>query len=99
MAARRKHPRWGPKKLLVIVKRQHPRVELPAASTVGAIFKKHGLIGRQKRVRRSDPYKDRLGPYDAANRVWCADFKGKLLPRHSIDLRSVPFRECCPKWP
>lgn len=76
MTARKKHPRWGPKKLLVIVKRQHPRVELPAASTVGAIFKKRGLIGRQKRVRRSDPYKDRLGPYDGANRVWCADFKG-----------------------
>jgi transposase InsO family protein len=76
VAARRKHPRWGPKKLLVIVRRQHPRVELPAASTVGAILKKQGLVGRVRRVRRSDPYKDRLGPYDGPNRVWCADFKG-----------------------
>src|SRR5690349_10896104 len=73
LTARKKHPRWGPRKLLVIVKRQHPRIVLPAASTVGAIFKRRGLIGRQKRVRRSDPYKDRLGPYDGANRVWCAD--------------------------
>ena len=78
LAARKKHPRWGPRKLLVIVQRQHPRVELPAASTVGAILKKRGLVGRVRRVRRSDPYKDRLGPYDAPNRVWCADFKGNF---------------------
>ncbi|HEY8942845.1 MAG TPA: hypothetical protein VIM73_01230 [Polyangiaceae bacterium] len=32
VAARKKHPRWGPRKLLVVVQRQHPRVELPAAS-------------------------------------------------------------------
>ncbi len=78
VAARKKHPRWGPRKLLVIVGRQHPRVQLPAASTVGAMLKKRGLVGRVRRVRRSDPYKDRLGPYDAPNRVWCADFKGNF---------------------
>ena len=78
VAARKKHPRWGPRKLLVVVQRQHPRVELPAASTVGAFLKKQGLVDRVRRVRRSDPYKDRLGPYDAPNRVWCADFKGNF---------------------
>ncbi len=74
--ARKKHPRWGPRKLLVVVRRHHPKVVLPSASTVGAIFKKLGMIGPRKRVRRSDPYKERLGPYDAPNRIWCADFKG-----------------------
>jgi transposase InsO family protein len=78
VAARRKHPLWGPRKLLVVVRRQNPRVTLPSASTVGAIFKKRGLVGKPRRVRRSDPYKDRLGPYDAPNRVWCADFKGNF---------------------
>lgn len=78
LAARRKHPRWGPRKLLVIVKRQQPRIVLPAASTVGAILKKKGLVGRPRRVRRSEPYKDRLGPYDGPNRIWCADFKGNF---------------------
>jgi hypothetical protein len=70
---RRKHPRWGPRKLLVVVRRQHPEAERPAASTVGTILKKYGLVGRLRRVRRSGAYKDRLGPYDAANRVWCAE--------------------------
>ena len=76
VTARKKHPTWGPQKLLVVVKRHHPRLVLPAASTVGQILKKQGLIGRRRRVRRSEPYGERLGPYDAANRVWCADFKG-----------------------
>jgi len=78
LAARKKHPRWGPRKLLVIVKRERSTIVLPAASTVGAILKRQGLIGRPRRVRRSDPYKDRLGPYDAPNGVWCADFKGNF---------------------
>lgn len=76
VTARKKHPRWGPRKLLVVVRRHHPRVGLPSSSTVGAIFKKLGMIGPRKRVRRSDPYKERLGPYDGPNRIWCADFKG-----------------------
>ena len=76
VAARQKHPRWGPRKLLVLVQRQHPSSMLPAASTVGEILKKAGLVGRRKRIRRSEPYRARMGGYDAPNAVWCADFKG-----------------------
>ena len=81
VTARKKHPSWGPRKLLVVVKRHHPRVVLPVASTVGEILKKQGLIGRRRRIRRSEPYASRLGPYDAPNRVWCADFKGHFAVR------------------
>ncbi|MES1173378.1 MAG: IS481 family transposase [Myxococcales bacterium] len=76
VAARRKHPTWGPRKLLVLVHRHHPKVELPVASTVGEILKRNGLVGRRKRRLRSDPYGSRLREYDGPNRVWCADFKG-----------------------
>ncbi|HWA76894.1 MAG TPA: IS481 family transposase [Polyangiaceae bacterium] len=76
LSARRKHPTWGPRELLVLVQRHHPRVELPVASTVGEILKKNGLVGRRKRVRRSEPYGSRLREYEGPNRVWCADFKG-----------------------
>jgi putative transposase len=74
--ARRRHPRWGPRKLLVIVNRRRPELLLPAASTVGAILKRHGLVGRPKRRRRSAPYGEQLRIYGAPNAVWCADFKG-----------------------
>jgi transposase InsO family protein len=76
IAARKRHPRWGPRKLLVVVARRRPDLHLPAASTVGEILGRHGLVGRKKRIRRSSPYADRLGGYDQANAVWCADFKG-----------------------
>jgi transposase InsO family protein len=78
LAARRRHARWGPRKLLVVVARQHPDLELPVASTVGALLKRHGLVGKPKRTRRSSPYGDRLRNYDAPNSVWCADFKGNF---------------------
>lgn len=49
----------------------------PAASTVGELIKRAGLVRKKKtRIRRSSPYADRLGGYDAPNDVWCADFKG-----------------------
>jgi putative transposase len=76
VAARKKHPRWGPRKLLVIIARHHPRLDLPVASTAGEILKRHGLVGSKKRKRRSSPYGDRLAGYDRPNAIWCADFKG-----------------------
>ena len=74
--ARKAHPTWGPRKLVVLLRRRNPKLDLPAASTVGELLKKRGLVGRRKRVRRSDLFGTELGSYDAPNRVWCADFKG-----------------------
>ena len=76
LAIRRRHPRWGPRKLRVVLGRQRPRIVLPAASTIGDILKRHDLVPPRRRVRRSSPYGDRLRQYDAPNAVWCADFKG-----------------------
>ena len=74
--ARQRHPRWGPRKLLALLGRRHSNLVLPVASTVGEILRRQGLIGKRRRVRRSHPYGERLGGYDAANAIWCADFKG-----------------------
>ena len=41
---RRRHPRWGPKKLLAVLGRRYPRWPLPAASTVGARLMRAGLV-------------------------------------------------------
>lgn len=78
LAARHKHPRWGPRKLIVVVRRRRPELELPAASTVGELLRRHGLIGKRRRVRRSSPYGERLREYASPNAVWCADFKGSF---------------------
>ena len=52
VAYRRKHPTWGPRKLLWTMTEREERLVLPSASTVAAILKRHGLSAGKKRRRR-----------------------------------------------
>src|SRR5713226_9735753 len=73
---RQAHMRWGPRKLKRILERDEPGRSWPAASTIGALLQREGLVvPRRKRVRTA-PYSEPLAHADGANRVWCADFKG-----------------------
>jgi putative transposase len=73
---RRSHPRWGPRKILGYLQHAGNDERLPAASTVGALLKREGLvIGKRKRLRVPS-YTQPLQHAEAANQVWCADFKG-----------------------
>jgi transposase InsO family protein len=77
LGVRRAHPRWGPRKILGTFDRG--RQDLPAASTVGALLKREGLVvGRRKR-QRVPAYTAPLAHALAPNQVWCADFKGWFL--------------------
>ena len=81
LRARRQHPDWSAKKLLVILAGQHPTGALPAISTAQAILKRHGLVRhRRRRARRGHP--GRPTTVSAApNDVWTADFKGEFKTR------------------
>jgi len=69
---RRSHPTWGPRKLLAWLEKREPERSWPAASTVGGILKRHGLVeGRTSRRRPSVQA-------EAPNRVWTGDFKGQF---------------------
>jgi putative transposase len=73
---RQAHMRWGPRKLKRILERDEPGRSWPAASTIGALLQREGLVvPRRKRVRTT-PYRQPLAHADGPNRVWCADFKG-----------------------
>ena len=76
--ARQRHPSWGPRKLLTYLQRRHPDVCLPAASTVGVILKRHGLI--EPRRRRRKPIHPGRTPLraEAPGELWCTDFKGEF---------------------
>jgi putative transposase len=76
VAARRRHPRWGPRKLLVVLERQQPKRAWPVASTIGDVLRRHGLVRGRRRRRYSAPYGERLADYAAPNAIWCAVFKG-----------------------
>ena len=75
---RERHPRWGPEKLLAVVKRQHPALELPARSTVAAILKREGLIKSRRKMRRRRHPGPPTREVTAANELWTADFKGQF---------------------
>ena len=78
LEARRRHPSWGAKKLLMIVHKAHPRWELPHRSTVCDILSRNGMVPKKRTRRRighpGKPTSSILAPND----LWCADFKGQF---------------------
>lgn len=67
---------WGPYKLRIKMREQHPRLLVPAASTIGAVLKRAGLTHRRKLRVRTPPYAQPFAAVNGANQTWCADFKG-----------------------
>jgi transposase InsO family protein len=77
VAARRRHPYWGPRKLLAWLGRQScGPVGWPSASTVGEWLRREGLTVPRKRRRRAERYTAPFSSCGSANAVWCVDFKG-----------------------
>lgn len=76
VAMRKEHPYDGPKKLRVRLLQQHPRLLLPAASTIGDILDRYGLIRPRRARLRVPPHPSPLEPCQQPNDVWCVDFKG-----------------------
>ena len=79
--AREKHPRWGPRKLLKILRPHQPKWSWPAASTAGDILKRQGLVKPRRRRRRSPhPGRPQLA-IRSPNDLWSTDFKGEFRTR------------------
>lgn len=75
---RRKHKRWGPKKIIDELQRTQPEKTWPAVSTAGAILKRAGLVKKRKRRRRwRHPGHPPLKA-DRPNELMTVDFKGEF---------------------
>lgn len=74
---RRVHPTWGPRKLIAFAAARDASIAWPAASSVGALLKREGLV-RRPRVRAARQPTRNWGrsEADGPNDVWTADFKG-----------------------
>ena len=76
IAARKRHPTWGPRKLIAWLAAHYPGLRLPAPSTAGDLLTRHGLARRRRRRVQAAPYTEPFLACDGPNVVWCADFKG-----------------------
>jgi putative transposase len=78
LEARRRHPSWGAKKLVVLLHKGHPRWGLPGRSTVCDILSRHGLVPKQRQRRRIGHPGKPTSAILAPNDLWCADYKGQF---------------------
>lgn len=78
--ARKQRPHWGPRTLRSwLIRRGISAERLPAASTIGAILKREGLVRRRQRRPRTPPASARPSvEAERPNEVWGIDFKGQF---------------------
>ena len=75
---KKEKPSWGAPKIRERLRRLHPDVHCPAASTVHAVLDRHGLVKRRRR-RRHKAKGTALSRPRQPNELWCADYKGEFM--------------------
>jgi putative transposase len=71
---RKERPTWGPRKLKARLAKLG--MTPPAASTIGELLKKHGLIRPRRRRVYPPRMPSELAETTRPNDTWCVDFKG-----------------------
>lgn len=79
LGCRKGHPLWGPRKVRAWLSERYLEVRMPAASTIGEILKRYGMVRPRKRRLRVPFRSSPLDPCVVPNEVWCTDFKGDFL--------------------
>lgn len=97
LAARRMHPTWGPAKVRTWLARRAPERAWPALSTIGALFDREGLTVK-RRLRRRAPPGPPLFAADAANDVWCIDFKGWFRTGDGTRIDPLTLSDACSRY-
>jgi transposase InsO family protein len=77
LGVRRKHPHWGPRKLLAFVRRRHRYWDLPSIATVARLLERNHMIAPRRRYRRAHPGCLRAQAA-SPNEIWAADYKGQF---------------------
>jgi transposase InsO family protein len=95
---RQAHMTWGPRKLKRILERKQPDRGWPAASTMGEIVKRAGLVVERRKRRRTEPYTEPLAHAVESNRVWCADFKGWFKSGDGTRIDPLTISDACSRY-
>lgn len=94
LAVRRRHPRWGAKKLLAVAARRDPRATWPSRSTVCTLLKQRGLVTtRPRRVRSPRAPVTAPPPATRVNEVWTTDFKGEFRTGDGVYCYPLTLRD------
>ena len=73
---RYKYPTWGARKIRARLEKIDPTKKWPAASTIGEMLLRAGLVCQSKHRRHVMPSTEPCCEADAPNHLWCMDFKG-----------------------
>jgi transposase InsO family protein len=78
VAKKQKHPRWGAKKIWILLVREHRFDDVPSLSTINRVLYQSGLVKTRRRYRPSAPGLPVRAPVVpvAPNDLWTVDFKG-----------------------
>jgi transposase InsO family protein len=95
---RRAHMTWGPRKLKRVLERDDGERPWPAASTMGTMVAREGLVVPRKKRRRAPPYTQPFASADAPNRVWCADFKGWFRTADGERIDPLTISDACSRY-
>jgi putative transposase len=98
IACRRKHPDWGPVKLVERLARAAPERPWPAPSTAGAILKQRGLVKGRRRRRPVPAFPRPTTALDRANAVWTIDFKGEFRTRDGVWCYPLTVMDACTRY-
>jgi len=69
---------WGAVPIKRWLEINEPAQQWPAASTIGDILKRHGLVKARNARRRTPAHTEPLKNCDGPNKVWSADYKGQF---------------------
>jgi transposase len=95
---RQAHRRWGPRKLKVVLEREQPEEIWPAASTIGELLRREGLVMARKQRRRIDRYTTPFASASAPKRVWCGDFKGWRRTQNGERIDPLTVSDACTRY-
>lgn len=78
VAHKHKHPRWGAKKIWVLLAREFRAEVMPSISTINRVLHQSGMVKTRRRYRPTAPgLPERPTPsVEGPNDLWTVDFKG-----------------------
>ena len=95
---RREHPRWGPLKLQAYLRAKYNRKTWPAASTIGELLKREGLIVPRKVRRKTPAYTQPFADAKEPNQIWCMDFKGWFRTGDGERIDPFTLSDACSRY-